>query len=83
MADEGEVRPNDYFEKMTIQGKEVIIVEKHQYALKAWADIKKSVVEPVYLITFDNHSDSHQALTDWCTKKMGNKIHEDEKVEKE
>ncbi len=65
------VAPSERFDEFKIFGKRICIVEKHQHVLRAWTKVKRDFSGPLYLITMDHHSDTHQSLVDWCGRCNG------------
>jgi len=47
--------------KKFIHNKAVYIVEEHHHILLAWAEIRKELKHPFYLLTFDHHTDANPA----------------------
>ncbi|WP_442782876.1 UPF0489 family protein [Collimonas fungivorans] len=50
------------YEKITIGGKDVYIVNAHHFVLLPWADIRKKQATPPTLITLDHHTDTMPAF---------------------
>ncbi len=53
-------------EKREIHGKPVYIFEDHNVGLAAWADIKAQYETELILLTFDHHTDVHEAFIGWA-----------------
>lgn len=51
-----------FFQKRSIKGKEVFIVDDHHKALAPWALIRRRLDTAPNLITIDHHTDTHEAF---------------------
>jgi hypothetical protein len=58
-------------DKREIHGKPVYIFDSHNVALAAWAEIKASHDEELLLLTFDHHTDTHDAFVRYACLKNG------------
>lgn len=60
-------------EKREIHGKPVYIFESHNVAFAAWSEIKAAHEEELLLLTFDHHTDVHEAFIGWAYAKNNNR----------
>ncbi|WP_443659381.1 UPF0489 family protein [Clostridium algidicarnis] len=64
-------------ERISIEGKNIYIVEDHHHVLEAWAEYRKKVNLAPMLITLDHHTDTHSAFLHYSynskTDKLDNK----------
>lgn len=59
---------------MEIHEKQVFVVEDHASALLAWAEVKQTHTNPLYLVSLDYHSDDHDAFKSAYCRKMGGPV---------
>lgn len=50
------------YEKISVEGKNIYIVQEHHHVLEAWAEYRKKVKTAPVLITLDHHTDTHSAF---------------------
>ncbi len=53
---------DDLFRVERIENKEIYIVEKHHQVLLPWTQLRRKIKEPPFLLTFDHHTDTHDAF---------------------
>jgi hypothetical protein len=53
-------------EKRNIHGKPIYIFKDHNEGLAAWAEIKAIHQGELILLTFDHHTDVHEAFIGWA-----------------
>ncbi len=59
------------YTKKEIQGKPVIIFEKHNEALPVWGTYASQIGRPMNLITFDTHTDTHAPFVRYLFSEKG------------
>jgi len=57
-------------EKRELHGKAVYIFEDHNVAFAAWSEIKAAHEGELILLTFDHHTDVHEAFIGWAYKEI-------------
>lgn len=69
------------FEKISIEGKNIYIVQEHHHVLEAWAEYRKKVTSAPMMITLDHHTDTHRAFLQYSSnlRTLG---YEDKKAKK-
>ena len=58
-------------ESREIGGIPVYIFEEHNMALPAWGVVCDRISKPVYLVTFDSHTDTHWGFNSYIFEKTG------------
>lgn len=53
---------NQFFQRHSIKGKDVYVVDDHHKALAAWALVRRAIGAAPNLITIDHHTDTHEAF---------------------
>lgn len=53
---------SEYVRTLQIEGKQVFVVDDHEFALVAWAKIRRTAAKAPLLISLDHHTDTHLAF---------------------